>query len=149
MPSPKATSEEQAIIRALQARIASLETEAKILRERRRVADNSVVSQRRYVRQMEKQVDTLTHRLEERTLRVRRLEKGCKMGLANLRKQDSDGVYWCLTTQAFGPHHAGSQAPGCRYCRTYKNVTNAIEGRDIDDGYSPAVSGTFEIGAAQ
>jgi predicted RNase H-like nuclease (RuvC/YqgF family) len=137
-------SKDQALIQALQARIASLETEAKILRDRRRAADNNVVTQKRYARQCEQHAERLTHKLEERTIRVRRLEKACKLGLGNLRKQDSEGVYWCLTTQQFDKHHAGSQAPGCRYCRVYKAVTDAIEGRDIDDGYTPALSGEFE-----
>lgn len=130
---------------AYRARIASLETEAKILRERRATADTQAVTHKRHARQLETHLEQLAHKLEERTVRVRRLEKACKLGLVNLRNQDSDGVYWCLTTQRFDKHLAGTKAPGCRYCRVYKDVNNALEGKDIEDGYSPAVSGAFDI----
>jgi hypothetical protein len=128
----------QSLNQALKARIASLEVEAKILRSRRLTSDNEATALKRQVRQ-------ISHKLEERTLRVRRLERGCKLGLGNLRRQDSEGLYWCRTDQEFEPHLVGVKNPGCRYCLTYSQVTAAIEGRDIDDGYSPSVSGSFDI----
>ncbi len=102
-----------------------------------RASDTDATASRRQVRQ-------LSHKLEERTLRVRCLERACKLGLGNLRKQDDEGLYWCRTDQQFERHLAGTKGPGCRYCRTYTQVTNAIAGQGIDDGYSPSVSGSFE-----
>ncbi len=130
-------TEAQDLIVALKGRIASLEVEAKILRSRRLASDNAATLSNRQVRQ-------ITHKLEERTLRVRRLERACKLGLGNLRRQDGEGLYYCRTDQDFKAHLIGTEGPGCRYCRTYSQVTAAVEGRDINDGYTPAVSGSFD-----
>jgi hypothetical protein len=131
------------INKALRARIASLETEARILRERRKEADTNSEVFKRATRQSAHKLERLNYRLEERTLRVRCLERACKLGLGNLRRQDAVGVYWCRTDQLFEDHLAGTKSPGCRYCHTYKQVTEAIAGHDIDDDYTPSVSGVF------
>lgn len=109
---------------ALRARAASAISEAKSYRQRNSILQGQTKASQDRIRQLE-------HKLEERTIRVRRLEKACKIELAYLRTQDSEGFWWC--TNPKHRHLAGQSPSFCGRCSVTKRVQEALEGKDLQD----------------